>query len=242
MAVDGFEISKIAAGYVVSYLSDQSQARTLAAQVAKQLNENNAAILAGVANLLKAAFSEVKLNQCNNMAKTIATFMDEYNVNPSDPSKLIAVEQKAGELLDVLDDPDIAVAGISNWMITANIRILALQEKAKTYAAELTNAKNRAKDYSGYVESMIPTVESSIQARFGPVGDYGYHLPGTILIGPTVDCVGWGYAIDGSFCEAGFPNKAVAGAKRDERIKALIDPPKSKMTETIEKWRQFANG
>jgi hypothetical protein len=109
--VNGFDIAKTAAGFVISYYSGQQQAGALAAQVAEQLRDNNAVILQGVAQLLNAAFSQTKLDACNNTTSTIATFMDEYKVNPQDQAKLIAVDQKAGELLDILDDSDIAVAG-----------------------------------------------------------------------------------------------------------------------------------
>lgn len=237
MAVDGFEIAKVGAGFVVSYIGDQQQAAALAAQMSEQLKTNNAAILTGVAQLLKQTFSQNKLDQCNNMVETLATFMEEYNVNPNDQAKLFAVDQKSGELLEVLDDSDIAVAGIANWMITADIRILALQEKAKIFPADLTNAKNRANDYSAYVDGMKSKVFSGIESRFSAVTDFGLPQPGEIAIGNRP--ILWGYFIDNTDV-SGFGTEAQATDDRDEKIKTMADLPIAKMKEIVEKWKQFA--
>lgn len=238
MPIEGFEVAKAAAGLVASYVGNQQQASALAAEVAALLDQNNAIILAGVANLLKASFSQAKLDQCNNKAKTIATFMGEYNVNPADQSKLVAVDQMSGELLDVLDDPDIAVAGIANWMIAASIRLLALQTKSSIFPADLTNAKNRATDYSAYVATMKPKVASAIEARFGPVTNFGVPPPGTIVIGDVP--YGWAYSVDG-VAVSNFQNEGQANNSRTAKIHENVDPQMAAMQEAIDKWTAFAN-
>jgi hypothetical protein len=244
MALDGFEIAKTAAGFVVSYYSGQQQAGQIAAQVAEQLQENNAEILKGVATLLRQAFSQVKLDHCNTVLKTITTFMNEYNVNPSDQAKLIAVDQQAEELLNTLDDTDIAIAGIANWMIAANIRLLALQAKAKTEPADLINAKNRARDYSAYVNLMIPKVHDSIVARFSPVGG-PCPVPsvGTIALGPLSACPGlWCYSCDDNVDLLNLgATEAEANSKRETAVRKVTDPPINSMRDTIQAWQTFAS-
>jgi hypothetical protein len=127
-------------------------------------------------------------------------------------------------------------------MIAANIRLLALQEKAKYFPADLTNAKNRAKDYSNYVERMIPRVETSIAARFGPVKFCPMPVLGTLLIGDG--CYGPGYCCtqDGREPPFGAQTEEAAKSARDTSIKQLQESPVSSMKENMNKWRDFANG
>lgn len=51
MAIDAFEVAKVGAGFVLSYVSDQNQAGKLAADVAELLNEYNEKILVSVSIL-----------------------------------------------------------------------------------------------------------------------------------------------------------------------------------------------
>jgi hypothetical protein len=238
MTVDGFWIAQVGATHVLCAYRDRQQAARLAAQIADQLRIHNAAILTGVADLLKGAFSQAKLDQCNSMTRTIATFMNEYNINPGDQTKLLAVEQKACELLDTLSEPDIAVAGITNWMIAASIRILALQEKAKLFPAEMTNAKNWARDYCAYVEAMAPRVVGAIETRFSPPESYALPQPGPSRIRSVA--IMWRYSVDTTWKD-GFPSEAAARTDRQERLKELAESPATRMTETVGEWRQFAD-
>ena len=108
-------------------------------------------------------------------------------------------------MLEVLNYCDLIVVVIVNWMITAIIRVLALQEKAKISSADLINAKNRAKEYSDFVEIMKPKVRAGIESRFGSVEYYGIPGAGGKAI-PGHNGILWGYTQDG-YIEDNFANK-----------------------------------
>jgi hypothetical protein len=139
----------------------------LVADFSRVIAENNEILFRGMSSIIGRAFSQEKLDSCNNTLSTLAKFYREFANNPDDLSKISLIETQAGFVLDILNDDDIALVGIRTYLATASIRINALVAKAAFFANDLANAKEEALTSVAYVTRIWPLLVETTMQRIG---------------------------------------------------------------------------
>jgi hypothetical protein len=166
MAIELAAIIKVAE-LVAKVAIDQNEKKSkalLVSDIARLIADNNAILIREMSSIVGKAFSQAKLDACNNTLSTLAIFYREFANNPEDLSKLSIIDQQAQFVLDILNDEDIALAGVRTYLATASIRMNALVAKAEFQQGDLANAKEVAVDSVAYVARMWPLlVESTIK-------------------------------------------------------------------------------
>ena len=236
---------------------------------ARLIAENNGVLVQEMSRIVNQAFSQAKLDSCNNTLSTLSTFYKEYAVNPADNIKLNTIEQQAQFTLDILDDLDIRFSSVRTYLAVASLRInaLALKSSFPEGAAEIENAKNLAAASAEYITGLRPLLISATQARVGTVRIYSIRSPGS---GPTrggggsaASCTGVArFSLDGNdiyvkgciaprdaaanshTCELAVRAKlsAAAAAAHDDKVNELVAQlPLAEMDECVSLWSSYAN-
>jgi len=254
-----------AAQLLVTAYVDRQQNADRMSQIARMIAANNAVLIAEMSRIVKQAFSDFKLDDCNNKLATLATFYGEYATNLEDFAKLQLIEQQCQFVLDNLNDPDIKFSGITSYVTVASLRINALALKSHFQSADKENAKNLATDSIHYVEGIKPQLIDAVKARVSPtylVPQYSSSAGGH-GVSRTCFCYCY-YTIDGStenfqtdfargLDAAESPQKCSdyfnsqdqslyinVESKRNQRIDELIKSlPLEEIDKSIEAWKDF---
>jgi len=157
-----------AAQLLVTAYVDRQQNADRMSQIARLIAANNTILIAEMSRIVKQAFSDFKLNDCNNKLATLSTFYGEYATNLGDFAKLQLIEQQCQFVLDNLDDPDLKFSGIKSYIAVASLRINALALKSHFQPADKDNARNLASNSIAYVESVKPQLIDAVKARVSP--------------------------------------------------------------------------
>jgi hypothetical protein len=168
MAIEMAAIAE-AAKLISAYNEQKRVEASTFAGFARILKENNEALIRDMSSIVQQAFSQAKLDQCNNTLQTLSTFFQDYAENPAGRDKLIECDHKAQYVMDILDDDDIAAAGIRSYLTAASLRISVLLLRSEFEPDALRNAVSLALHSIKYVTQIQPVLVGMTERRVGGV-------------------------------------------------------------------------
>ncbi len=136
-------IAEAAKALATAY-AEREKNRDMMAEFSSIIAKNNEILIREMGALIRKSLSDQVVAECNNMMQTLSLFYNEYANNPLDIDKLTTIEQQCQFVLNRLDDPEIALAGIRTYLGVASLRINALALKSEFQPGDRVNAKNLA--------------------------------------------------------------------------------------------------
>ncbi len=187
-----------AAQLALQAVADRQKSIKDARMISGLLRQNNAILLESIKNIIRAQFSQTKLEEANNRMQSLAIFTDE--VDSEDYDKLRDIEMECQYILNIFDDDDIKYSGIVNYLTTAGLRLNALVLRSKKFPNDLSNAKKRAKEYYNYAEAFPNELKERVKHRFG-IFSFSEQYVRTDIDTDYYVFIGY-YKIDGRYTEA----------------------------------------
>ena len=158
-----------AAKLIAAYNEKRSIEASTLAGFARIIQENNDALIRDMSSILRQAFSQAKLTQCNNTLQTLSTFFQDYAENPAGIDKIKECDLQAAYVMDILDDEDIAFAGIRSYLAAASLRIGSLLLRSVFEPDAFKNAVSLSKKCIEYVAKFKPLLINTTEQRVSPV-------------------------------------------------------------------------
>ena len=165
-----------AAKLIAAYNEQKHIEAATFAGFAKILKDNNEALIRDMTSIVHQAFSQEKLNECNNTLQTLSTFFQDYAENPAGQDKILECDLKAQYVIDILDDDDIAAAGIRSYLTAASLRISVLLLRSVFEPDALRIAVTLARNSIDYVTRMQPILVEMTERRVGEPSVKSYHF------------------------------------------------------------------
>jgi hypothetical protein len=165
-----------AAKALATVFAEREKNRNMMAEFSSILAKNNEILIREMGAVVRKALSDQVVADCNNMMQTLSLFYNEYANNPLDIEKLTTIEQQCQFVLNRLDDPEIALAGIRTYLGVASLRISALALKSEFQPGDRVNATNLAVESIKYAKnarsSLLEVPSKRVVAGFTSGGDF----------------------------------------------------------------------
>lgn len=244
--LDGFDVAKGAAEFVLAFYSNQQTQLQYAKTLSEILDRKNRSFILAVKELVRAELSEAKLTACVDMSRALCVFVGDLVNAPNDLEKIHTIDIEAGKALEVLKGGDICVPGITTFITVASMRILALQRKSLLEPGNLINAKNAAASAAQQIRLIMPAVHVAIDARLSKPAVSPSYSSGVIKI-PCCQRQ-WHFVVDGNdnfsspylSQSCNHPSEESAKNAREQLFLQFASPPIYRLGVAANNLEQFA--